>query len=212
MDMQLIKNIAYKEMSNKKSHNFKEKGNKYYHGERVAALALKLRKIILPNDNSQDDIIIVAAWFHDIMNGTGDNTKHPENGALKTKKLLSPYCTNDELSKICEIIYSHDDRYSQRDKFSIYIKLHQDADHLDHFGTFDVWISIVYAVPHGQTINDVRNWLCNERPLKNEQYRNELNFEISKKIFDEKMEFLKYFTDRFSVESQGGIWDEKKFV
>jgi len=209
MNIALIKNIAFEFMESKRSHDFKEKGNKYYHGERVAALAIKLRKLILPNDNSHDEIIIVAAWFHDILNGA-DN--HAKEGAIKTREILSPYCSNDELIKVCEIISVHDDRNIERNKYSPYIKLHQDADHLDHFGTFDIWMSFIYAVPHNQTIGDVRDWLTNVRPTENEQYRNELNFDISRKIFDEKMEFLKYFTDRFDVESTGGIWNMEQFI
>jgi len=208
MDMKLIKNIAFERIGNKSSHEFKEKGNKFYHGERVAALAIKLKELILPDDNSHDEIITVAAWFHDIMNGI-DN--HATKGAIKTKEILSPYCTSTEISEICEIISVHDDRYSGRDNFSAYIKLHQDADHLDHFGTFDVWMSFIYAVPHNQTINDVKDWLLKVRPAENEKYRNELNFELSRQIFDEKMEFLNYFSNRFGVEIAGGIWNESQF-
>jgi uncharacterized protein len=92
------------------------------------------------------------------------------------------------------------------------MKIHQDADLLDHFGTFEIWMSFIYAVSHGQTLNDVKDWLINVRPLENEKYRDELNFEISRKIFDEKMEFAKKFSDRFGVENMGKIWDEKRFI
>jgi len=208
MDMKLIKETAFEIMGNKSSHEFKEKGNKFYHGERVAALAMKLRKLVLPDDDSHDEIMTVAAWFHDIMNGNDD---HERKGAIKTRGVLSPYCTNEELNEICGMISVHDDRHSGRDTFSAYIKLHQDADHLDHFGTFDVWMSFIYAVPHHQTINDVKTWLLEKRPAENGKYRNELNFEVSRRIFDEKMEFLKYFSNRFGVEMSGGIWNEDVF-
>jgi len=208
MDMRAIQNTAFELMGNKSSHAFKEKGNKYYHGQRVAVLALKLRRLVLPDDNSRDEIMTVAAWFHDVMNGT-DN--HAAAGAAKAKEVLSPYCTAEELAAICEIIGVHDDRASGRDTFSPYIRLHQDADLLDHFGTFDIWSCFLYSVAHGETINDARDWLYHGRPRENEKYRAELNFEISRKIFDEKTEFLKYFTGRFYAESAGGIWNEEQF-
>ncbi|NLI63506.1 MAG: hypothetical protein GX367_02080 [Bacteroidales bacterium] len=44
-----------------------EKGNKYDHGQRVANLSKMIRKNILPDDNTRDDILIVSAWFHDYM-------------------------------------------------------------------------------------------------------------------------------------------------
>lgn len=47
--------------------SFMEKGNKYDHGQRVANLSKMIRKNILPDDNTRDDILIVSAWFHDYM-------------------------------------------------------------------------------------------------------------------------------------------------
>jgi len=206
MDLCAMKNLAFELMGNRSSHAFKEKGNKYHHGQRVAVLALKLRKLVLPDDDSHDEIITAAAWFHDVMNGT-DN--HAQRGAAKAKEALLPHCTEEELAAICEIIGVHDDRSSARDSYSPYIKLHQDADHLDHFGTYEIWMCFLYAKSLGETINDARDWLYHGRPRENERYRAELNYGISRRIFDEKTEFLRYFTERFYVESMGGIWNEE---
>jgi len=69
MDLEKIKQIAFDEMS-EKVHWSGEKGQKLYHGERVAKLALALKKYILPNDSGKhNDIMTVAAWFHDNMHG-----------------------------------------------------------------------------------------------------------------------------------------------
>ncbi|MCL2884266.1 MAG: HD domain-containing protein [Oscillospiraceae bacterium] len=212
MDMAAIRQCAFEQMGNKSSHSFKEKGNKYYHGQRVAALAVRLREILFPDDDSHDDILTVAAWFHDIENGNVDIADHAKAGAEKARGLLTPFCSEQELDEICAIIRVHDDRYSPRDQFSDHIKVHQDADHLDHFGTFDIWMTFIYAVSHDQTINEARDWLLSERPTENERYRNELNFNISRRIFDEKIAFLKEFTERFQVESSGGIWHEEEFT
>jgi len=208
MDLCALNKLAFELMGNRSSHDFKEKGNKYYHGQRVAALALKLRKLVLPDDDGHDEILTAAAWFHDVKNGTDD---HAARGAEKAKELLSPYCTDEELAEICEIIRLHGSRHSGRGLFPPYVKLHQDADHLDHFGTFDVWACFLFAASHGETINDVRDWLYHGRPRENERYRDELNYDISRIIFDEKTEFLRYFTDRFYIESSGGIWNEEQF-
>jgi len=208
MDMQAMKILAFELMGGKSSHAFKDRGNKYYHGERVAALALRLRELILPGDGSQDEILTAAAWFHDVMNG---HEKHAEKGAEKAREVLMPYCTAQELDAICEIIGVHDDRSSGRVNFSPYVRLHQDADHLDHFGTYDILMCFLYAASRGESIIDTRDWLQNGRPRENERYRAELNFELSRKIFDEKTAFLNYFTERFCVESAGGIWDEERF-
>ena len=209
MDLLKIKQIIFDELAEKSSHNWKEKGNKYHHGERVAKLILTLRNYIIPDDDGHDDILTVAAWFHDIMNGT-DN--HALLGAERTKELLSGYCSDYEMREIYDIIYRHDDRYSDRESFSVYARLHQDADLLDHFGTFDIWTQFLYAVCHGQTILEEIKYMNEWRSELDTKYGGELNFEISKKIYDEKTEFYNYFADRFSVEGTGGIWNEKELL
>ena len=209
MDLSTIKNIAFELMGSKRSHEYKERGNKYYHGERVANLAVELRKFILPNDNSNDEIITVAAWYHDIMNGI-DN--HEKEGAVKTSEVLTPYCSSDELKKICEIIGVHDDRKPEIGNFPNYIKIHQDADLLDHFGTFEIWAAFLYTVWHNETVNDAADWLINGELEEIKKYRGELNFEISRSIYDEKTEFAKNFGERFKIEMSGRIWDKELFI
>lgn len=204
MNLTEIKSIAINNLKDRRSHEWKERGNKYYHGERVAKLILTLRELIFPDDPSHDEILTVAAWFHDIMNGNDD---HARIGAEETRSLLTGYCTIAELDEICAIIAVHDDRYSDRSLFSDWVKLHQDADHLDHFGTYDIWMIFLYSLPHDRTILDELKYMLNERPLDFPKHRSELNFELSRIIYDEKIEFLKQFTERFAVESSGGVWD-----
>lgn len=209
MNLEEINQLAFELLGNKRSHAERELGNKYQHGERVAKLILLLRKNILPNDDSHDDILTVAAWFHDLMNGS-DN--HAEEGSHKAREVLTKYCTEYEMDEICKIISVHDDRNSDRSKLSDYIKLHQDADQLDHFGTFDVWTEFLYARHHDKRMIDVIDWFQNTRHNDGIRYREELNFEVSKKIFDEKNEFVRLFGERLSVEGIGGIWNEKELL
>ena len=209
MDLVKIKELAFEYLGNRSSHSWKETGNKYYHGERVAKLVIALRQHILPDDDSHDEILTAAAWFHDIMNGVEN---HSEEGAKKAEEILKDYCSEYELEEICKIISVHDDRYSDRSLFSDYIKLHQDADHLDHFGTYDVWMEFLYAAHHNTSITEVIDWFQTTRRKQDEQYLKELNFEISKRIYDEKSEFVKYFGERLSIEGSGGIWNEKEII
>lgn len=204
MNLSEIKSIVETNMKHRRSHDWKERGNKFYHGERVANLALTLRQLLFPTDASHDEILTVAAWFHDVMNGTDD---HAQKGAEKTRRLIDGLCTPDELDEICGIIAVHDDRFSDRALFSNWVKIHQDADHLDHFGTYEIWAMPLYAISHDHTIGDELNYLFNERKLDFPKHRSELNFEISREIYDEKIEYLKKFTERFALESAGGVWD-----
>ena len=206
MNLSAIKQIAQAEMGDKRSHPFKERGNKYTHGERVAKLALRLRQIIAPEENDYDDILTVAAWFHDICNGS-DN--HAAKGAERTLALLKEHCAEDDLEQICGIIAVHDDRNPGNNTYADIIKIHQDADHLDHFGTFDIWMVVAYTIGHDETINEAVRYLTKEWPNDNARWRSELHFDLSIKIFDEKTEFVKSYTERFAVESAGGIYNEE---
>lgn len=205
MDLLKMKEIAYRELGEKSSHSWKEKGNKYHHGLRVAKLALELRRRIFPADDGHDEILTAAAWFHDLCNG---EEEHAKRGALKTRSLLHGLCTEDELEEICGIIAVHDDRHPEGSPYSRYVQLQQDADHLDHFGTYDIWTVVLYTVERGETILDAVEWLRKTRHEAHEAYagyRPELNFSLSKRIYDEKCDFENLFAERFAKECDGEI-------
>ena len=208
MNLPHIKQIAQAEMADKRSSPYNELGDKYTHGERVAALALRLRQLILPDDNGNDDTLTVAAWFHDIRNGACDHAVHASLGAERTKELLTGQCTQEELEQICGIIAIHDDRKPGNKTYSNTVKIHQDADHIDHFGSFDVWRFVAYTIGHDETVGDALQYLRTRWPDDNAGWRRELNFDLSRKIYDEKTEYMKSFIERFAIESRGGIWHE----
>ena len=206
MDLVKIKQVAFNEMV-EKVHWSGEKSGKYYHGERVAELALKLKKYILPDaDGSHDDIITVAAWFHDCMHG---EKEHALVGADRTKILLAEHCSEYEMREIYDIMYRHDDRYSDRNTFSVYAKIQQDADHLDHLGTNIIWTEFLCSSRNGRNIFETIDNLKEIQKLFWSSTEAQLNFDISKKICREKMEFSRLFLERFSVEGTGRIWNEK---
>lgn len=211
MDLNLIKETAKTVMAEKRSHAWKEKGNKYAHGERVAVLASTLRMHIFPERNEYDDILFSAAWFHDIKNGKSD---HAAKGAAETRILIADYCTGDELNQICHIMSVHDDRdelsdakNGRRGIHTDIVMLHQDADLLDHFGTYDVLSCFAYMLAYGQSVSEAAEFLLNERPKEDEKYLYMLNYEYSREIYREKSEFLSSFARRFAVESSGGIYN-----
>ena len=205
MNLSVIKQIVHTEMSGKRSAPYKEIGNKYAHGERTSALALKLRQRILPCDDSSDSILTVAAWFHDIRNGMPD---HDTLGAAHTKELLTGHITADELEQICHIIAVHSDHNPNNTNYSDIVKIHQDADHLDHFGTLDVWINVAHTVGNDRTIKDLLEFCENERPALATRWRSELHYDLSKRIYDNREQYMKSFIERLAVEGIGGIWNE----
>jgi uncharacterized protein len=208
MNLPVIKQIAQAEMGGARSSPYNERGDKYTHGERVATLAVRLRRLILPDEGGYDNVLTVAAWFHDICNGTGDRAAHAVAGAERAKKLLAGHCAANELEEIRGVIAAHDDRKAENKIYSDAVRIHQDADHLDHFGTNEIWRLAAYTAGHNETIGEALRYLQNRWPDDNARWRGELHFDISRKIFDEKTEFMKSFIERFAVESAGGVWRE----
>ena len=208
MNLKFIKQIVHTEMSGKRSAPYKEIGDKYTHGERTAVLALRLRRLLLPNDSSHDNILTVAAWFHDIRNGTAN---HCILGAEYTRELLAGHVTTDELEHICNIIAVHDDR-SPDNIYKNIIKIHQDADHLDHFGTLDIWRCVAHTTGQDRTMKDALEFFHDVRPNESIRWRSELHFDLSKRIFDDRERYMRSFIERFTVEATGGIWNEEVLI
>jgi len=201
MELKAMSRMAEELLKNRRSHPYKEIGNKYYHGIRTAKLALTLRKIILPDDSSHDEILTAAAWFHDCANGS-DN--HCNEGAEWCRNNLKGLCTEGELDEICHIIRVHDDRSMEED-YSPWVKIHQDADHLDHFGSYDVMMGFFSANAAGRTLDEMADWFLKYRQNQRDSVKRELNYEISRRIYDEKTDYIAEFGKRFKAETSGEI-------
>jgi hypothetical protein len=80
-----------------------------------------------------------------------------------------------------------------------------DADMLDHFGVFDVWRICFWTVNHEQPISETMDFMTKIHPTENENDKRKLDFDASKRIFDEKLDFLRQFTNRFAAECAGAL-------
>lgn len=202
MDLQMIKQRAYENLGNRKAHHHRETGFIYYHGARVANLVMNLRKLLFPEDNSMDEILQAAAYFHDVAKGI---EPHHEYGALLVKEMLQDLCTAEEVDKIAGLIQCHALR--KKREYNNYEMLLQDADLLDHFGTIELWMNFYYYATEDQNMDfsiDFYHTEFKDITMKN---RSLLNFALSEKIFDEKLEFVNSFVKRMEIENKGDIVD-----
>jgi uncharacterized protein len=153
MDLQKLKELAFQHMGSRKAHREREMGFIYYHGQRVANIAVTLRKLVLPEDDSKDDLLTAAAFFHDIAKGI---EPHGQYGAVLAGELLKEHCKPDELSEITELIRCHQLR-EKGAGYSEHIKILQDADILDHFGVIEIWMNFqYYAFTDGPVTESVK--------------------------------------------------------
>lgn len=194
LELDKIRLIAEKEMKNRRSHDFKDMGNKYYHGLRTAKLALDLRRRLFPGLDTEDELLTVSAWFHDVRNGEDD---HCVLGAQTTARLLKGTVPEPELERICEIISVHDRRY---DSYDPIIYLHQDADLLDHFGAYDIMMNASYGITMGESSEELRDRFFRETQNGIDNHRHRLHYDFSKELFDKRVEFQFRFAEEFKRE------------
>jgi len=201
MNLDKIKEIAFKQMGNRKAHANREIGFLYYHGERVANLAIALRKMI-SDDSSHDDAMRIAAWFHDIAKGLESHSRY---SAVLAEDILKDYCEPEVLAEIVEMIKYHPHR-KKENTYPDYVKIIQDADVLDHCGTIEIWLNFNYYAHEGKGIGESLDFYKNDFKLHVAKMRELLNYEVSKRIFDDKTDFVLSFADRLSIEAAGGIY------
>lgn len=84
------------------------------------------------------------------------------------------------------------------------MKLVQDADILDHFGSMEVWLKFVYSGNNEENVYDaIQLWDSESYAKYVVDSREALNYELSKDIFDKKIEFVAQFQARFRAECCG---------
>ncbi|MDR0948636.1 MAG: HD domain-containing protein [Lachnospiraceae bacterium] len=201
MDLHKIKELMTQLMQDRYQHPDRGLGDAFFHCERVAKLAVDLRKQIFPNDDSHDEILTVAGWFHDMGKGSPE---HARFGAVMAREALHDFCSSDELDEICEIIRYHDDR--GHSEYSPWVKLHQDADVLDHHGTYFIWCSLSYrAWRHEGNISkfageqlDIYNYKTKILKL--------INYDFSRSICEEKLDYQNAFWERLKAEANGEMY------
>ena len=204
MDLHQIDQIAEKLMGNRKVHQEREIGGALHHGRRVANTALSLRKIILPADSARDDVLRVAAWFHDVGKGL---EPHARYGGIIVQEALKNVCTERQLAQIAELVTLHANSKLPGDAYPDLLKILQDADLLDHYGTYAIWMEFLYSAYTGKTIQQTYTYDPKTWTARCEKHRASLHYDISKRIFDERLAFVDSFYDRFRIEGQGGIID-----
>ena len=202
MTFEKLKPLAFELMGNRKAHLQREKGGIYYHGERVAKTVIILRKILLPSDESKDEILKIAALFHDIGKGIEPHDKY---GATLAEKALKDILPSPMLDEIRDLISLHCDRRPQNNTYSETVKLLQDADILDHFGAYSVWVDFLYSAHTERNIIKTANYNVSRWEKCYTNNRDLLNYDISKKILNEKATYISKFYSRLQVECVGDI-------
>lgn len=201
MDFKRLDLLAQKYMKYRKSHKEREMGAAYFHCKRVSNSVIILRQQIFPDNPEWDDVLKCAGLFHDIGKGI---EPHSHSGAVLVRDLLKEEMSEDELDKVCTLIEAHADRRPGTDIHTDWEKLLQDADLLDHYGSQGVWMSCIYYAYTGQQeMAQVPEFYFSEWREQIKRHRQALNYDISKEIFDEKVQFEQMVAERMDIERKG---------
>lgn len=200
MDLDLIKEQAWQAMGKRHSHPDRELGYAFYHGQRVAKIALKLRELILPGEDSQDQVILVGGWLHDVGKGI---EPHWEYGALISREIMRDLCSPSELEQITTIVGAHTLRKKQPHPH--YVKLVQDADILDHFGSQEIWLNFWHCAYRRENVEHSLEFYRDYYAANAQRVRSLLNYQKSVEYFDEKDRFVQDFVERLRRENAGEL-------
>ena len=141
---------------------------------------------------------VVVRW------STVKYVKNLKYGAVLMKDILKEYCTEYEINEVIEIIHYHNLRKKNND-YSEYIGIVQDADILDHYGAVGIWMNFLYCAYKDKPMQTSVEFYKKEFDSEVKKCRALLNYDVSRKIFDDKVSFEYSFIDRFNSESEGEI-------
>lgn len=205
MDFEALNDLAARLMAKRKPHVQRERGSVYYHGQRVAKGVIQLRKLVT-SDNSHDPYLRAAALFHDVGKGM---EPHATIGAALMKEQLKGYMAADEIEEVTRLIAVHDDRKPDSHKHDMPTRLLQDADLLDHYGTSEIFMCFSYSAVHERGMHTALEFYRNDFKKIISRQRKLLNFDESRRIFEEKYRFQREFIKRLKVEAEGGYMPVK---
>jgi len=196
MDFELLEQLARDYIGQKKSHPRREEAAAFRHGKRLMRGVIALRQKVTP-DGSMDEILRIAALFHDIEKG---NEPHSKTGAAAADELLRGVIPDGVREQAVSLIARHDDRVDPDE----WAKLFQDADVLDHIGCYEIWMSFVscYATGRGME-NALTDWYEPKFDAAMENLRRGLHYEASRAVFDEKVAFERQVRERLRREANG---------
>ena len=201
MDVAEVERIARAQMETRKEHDAREPGWIYHHGLRTARIALELAELL--GSEIDREVVYAGALFHDVGKGS---EPHNVRGAELTGKLMASCFGKAELALVCQIVEYHNRRQESKEHAKS-VRIVQDADLVDHVGPVGPWLAFYWSGTHGETAHDHVRFITGE---ENERFRRGmregLNFDVSLRMFDERVRWEDEFYKTFRQVYFQGIW------
>ena len=131
-------------------------------------------------------------------------------GSSHTKNLFEGRVPGAELTAVCDLIRLHDHRMKDiaiDERLAVYppaLLLLQDADFLDHLGTYSVWATFAeFTYQHKTPLDYAKQFTDGSYDRFAARWRREINYPRSLEIFEEKINFEVEFGKRMLRELDG---------
>jgi len=198
--IQSLTQLARNTMGQRVTHTERESGYGYYHGMRVAKIAQRLADVVDDKRKIDPEELYAAGLFHDVTKGI---EPHEETGAALLVTLLAPYFDKAPLRRIGQMVQEHNMRTGNK-RTGLGSRILQDADILDHVGTQSIWLNFQYAARHDEPQKGAYEWATGAKHQKKiKRWREALNFDLSRAIFERRVQYENEFFNTFKRELTG---------
>lgn len=188
-----------------------EPGYRWYHGVRTARLAGYLAdQMQLDVDR---DILEIGALLHDIGKaGYRGPEPHGPRGARIIQEEAAQLFTPDTRRQVTAIVTNHYQRPNSKywrgkeaPEFPAEILLVQDADIIDHLGANAIWLAFRYGAAEFSNQAAAIQRFYQVDPPWHEESLASLNYAISRRELEHRLQFLERFYVQWELEEHGEL-------
>lgn len=177
-----------------------ERGYRYYHGLRTAALAGALARA--ENLSVRHEELYIGAFLHDVGKADYPGEGHGPRGQELIEAEIAHLFAPAELKLVGSIVKSHYARH-QDSALPLEALLVQDADAIDHFGSNAVWLAFHWAKHQGRTQAETMQFYHKEDRAWRERALGGLNFALSRNEMLYRLERIEHFFSHWAKEETG---------
>ncbi|NLW17690.1 MAG: HD domain-containing protein [Firmicutes bacterium] len=188
-----------------------EPGYRWYHGVRTAQLAIHLAKEM----GLEVDIKVLelGGLLHDIGKaGYRGSEPHGPRGANIIRREIGHLFSPDKLEVVTAIVANHYQRPKSKywrgkkaPNFPPEVLLVQDADILDHMGANAIWLAFHYGTAEGRNQAAAIQHFYQVDPPWYEECLASLNYEISRRELEHRLNFAHHFYQQWEREEGGKL-------
>lgn len=171
--------------------------NRFEHSMRVYKWAKRINEI----EKGDEEVISIAAIFHDVAKGINGGKNHGEVGAKICKEYLQEINFDKRKTEmIVQAIRNHSKYYKSNMELSLEDKIIMDADALDEVGALTIlWDSMATGMEDDPSYTKVYYRLLSVLERRR-RYRRTLRTEYGRKLYAERTEFLEEFIKNLKYE------------